>query len=168
MLDLCFSSSSSSAEYSGTIDDALVIGQPINDGSDERVVLFVQLPVGQTLDDELVKRVKHEIRTRRSARHVPARVSLFSYLVSGGGSIDVAIHYQILQVKEIPHTLNGKPVEVPVKKVRNPCLTVLRVPQILTDTLFNLTGSSSLLARHNPVSTQAPSATLTALTSMSR
>lgn len=80
MLDLCFSSSSS-AEH--TIDDALVIGQPINDGSDERVVLFVQLPAGRTLNDELVKRVKHEIRTRRSARHVPARVSRPDRLIVG-------------------------------------------------------------------------------------
>ena len=49
-------------------------GQSIAQGTDERVILFVKLLEGEVLSDELQKRIKHEIRTRRSARHVPAKV----------------------------------------------------------------------------------------------
>jgi hypothetical protein len=73
VLDLCFSPIATTADL--VIADALVVGQPINGGADERVILFLQLPEGRTLHEDLVKRVKHEIRTRRSPRHVPARVS---------------------------------------------------------------------------------------------
>lgn len=73
VLDLCFSPIATSPEL--VISDALVIGQPIDDGSDERVILFLQLPEGRTLHEDLIKQVKHEIRARRSPRHVPARVS---------------------------------------------------------------------------------------------
>lgn len=48
----------------------------IQDGADERVILFVQLPEGNRLDEALIKRIKDEVRLRRSPRHVPARVSL--------------------------------------------------------------------------------------------
>lgn len=73
VLDLCFSPAATTPDL--VIADALVVGQPINDGSDERVILFLQLLEGRTLHDNLIKRVKYEIRTRRSPRHVPARVS---------------------------------------------------------------------------------------------
>ncbi|KAG5221085.1 acetoacetyl-CoA synthetase [Salix suchowensis] len=65
-------------------------------GTDERVVLFVKLLDEHDLSAELVQDVKAAVRSRRSPRHVPAR---------------------ILQVGDIPYTLNGKRVEVPVKKV---------------------------------------------------
>jgi len=92
---LCFASEAAQSPDE-IIVDSLVIGQPIKGGADERVVLFLQLPEGGKLSDDLVNRVKAEIRTRRSPRHVPAR---------------------ILQVHDIPHTINGKKVEVPVKKL---------------------------------------------------
>lgn len=47
-----------------TIEDALVVGHPTADKSDERVIMFVQMKEGVKLEDELVKRVKTFIRTR--------------------------------------------------------------------------------------------------------
>ncbi|KAJ7129661.1 acetoacetyl-CoA synthetase [Mycena epipterygia] len=81
----------------GQILDCLAIGQTIG-GSDERVILFVKLPEGQTLSPVLERQMKDEVRVRRSPRHVPA---------------------QIIQVEDIPYTLNGKRVEVLVKKIIN-------------------------------------------------
>jgi len=56
--------------------DAVVVGQKIDGGADERVVLFVKLPPGQTLSNDLEQKIRLEIRKRRSPRHVPARVSV--------------------------------------------------------------------------------------------
>ncbi|KZT12742.1 acetoacyl-CoA synthetase [Laetiporus sulphureus 93-53] len=96
VIELCFSPSTSHAGHA--IVDCLVVGQSIADGTDERVILFVKLLEGQTLTPELEKKIKAEVRSRRSARHVPAR---------------------IIQVRDIPYTVNMKRVEVPVKKIIN-------------------------------------------------
>lgn len=56
------------------IVDSLVVGQAIQGGVDERVVLFVKLADGRVLDDALRKAVKTEVRARRTARHVPEKV----------------------------------------------------------------------------------------------
>ncbi|THH33618.1 hypothetical protein EUX98_g606 [Antrodiella citrinella] len=96
IIDLHFAPGSSHTSHS--IVDCLAIGQSIAQGTDERVILFVKLLEGETLSSELEKRIQTEIRSRRSARHVPAK---------------------IIQVKDIPYTLNGKRVEVPVKKIIN-------------------------------------------------
>lgn len=50
------------------------MGQKTDDGTDERVVLFIKLALGQDLSPALEARIKSEIRARRSPRHVPARV----------------------------------------------------------------------------------------------
>ena len=76
VLDLCFAPETT--HHAHTVADCLAVGQSIAHGADERVVLFVKLLEGETLSEELEKRIKHEIRTRRSARHVPAKVSLRS------------------------------------------------------------------------------------------
>ncbi|KAJ7638822.1 acetoacetyl-CoA synthetase [Roridomyces roridus] len=81
----------------GQLVDCLAVGQSIG-GSDERVVLFVKLPDNARLSPELERRIKEEIRVQRSPRHVPAVV---------------------MQVTDIPYTLNGKRVEVLVKKIVN-------------------------------------------------
>lgn len=91
VLDSCFG-----AEH--LIVDCIAIGQKINHGTDERVILFVKLPQGEKLSPELEQRIKSEIRNWKSPRHVPAR---------------------IIQVDEIPYTLNNKRVEVLVKKIVN-------------------------------------------------
>ena len=63
---------------------------------DVRVILFVVLTQGRTLDDELIMRIKQTIRSETSPRHVPA---------------------EIRQVPDIPRTISGKIVELAVRKV---------------------------------------------------
>lgn len=70
VLDLCFSSQN--AEH--VVLDYLAVGQKTDGGADERVVLFIKLPPGQDLSPTFERRIKSEIRSRRSPRHVPARV----------------------------------------------------------------------------------------------
>jgi acetoacetyl-CoA synthetase len=74
--------------------ESLVVGQRWD--NDERVVLFVRLRDGMTLDEGLVRRIKEHIRQNTSPRHVPAR---------------------IVQVGEIPRTRSGKIVELAVRDV---------------------------------------------------
>ncbi|KAG8718896.1 hypothetical protein FRC08_004115 [Ceratobasidium sp. 394] len=114
VLDQTFSSSAQPI-----ITDSLVVGQSIKGGADERVILFVKLAEGETLTAELRKRIRDEIRKKRSPRHCPEK---------------------ILQIQgEIPHTLNGKRVEVPVKKIINGApkstinLSTLRNPECLDE-----------------------------------
>ncbi len=76
------------------IEEAIVIGQDWE--GDVRVVLFVKLRPGHELDEELVKRIKGQIRSGCTPRHVPARV---------------------LQVEDIPRTKSGKIVELAVRDV---------------------------------------------------
>ncbi|MCA9535649.1 MAG: acetoacetate--CoA ligase [Myxococcales bacterium] len=76
------------------IQEAIVIGQPWD--GDVRVVLFVVLAEGATLDDELRARIKREIRQNASPRHVPAK---------------------ILAVAGIPRTRSGKISELSVRRV---------------------------------------------------
>jgi acetoacetyl-CoA synthetase len=74
--------------------EALAIGQDVED--DVRVVLFVRLRPGTTLDDDLVARIRTRIRTGASPRHVPAK---------------------ILAVADIPRTKSGKITELAVRDV---------------------------------------------------
>ncbi|MET3775695.1 acetoacetyl-CoA synthetase [Rhizobium alvei] len=74
--------------------EAICIGQDWDD--DVRVILFVRLAPGLTLDAELDKKIKTKIRTGASPRHVPAKV---------------------LQVTDIPRTKSGKIVELAVREV---------------------------------------------------
>ncbi len=74
--------------------ESLCIGQQWQD--DERVVLFVRLRDGLTLDDALRRRIRDTIRANASPRHVPAR---------------------IVQVQDLPRTRSGKLVELAVRNV---------------------------------------------------
>src|SRR5262249_23907270 len=74
--------------------ESLVIGQDWD--NDVRVVLFVRLSDGLTLDDALVQKIKQQIRTNTTPRHVPAKV---------------------LQVPDIPRTKNNKIVELAVRNI---------------------------------------------------
>ena len=60
---------------SPSVTDYLAVGQKTDGGSDERVVLFIKLGEGEKLTAEFESKIKAAIRTRRSARHVPSRVS---------------------------------------------------------------------------------------------
>ncbi|CAG0952299.1 MAG: acetoacetate--CoA ligase [Rhodocyclales bacterium] len=74
--------------------EALVIGQDWE--KDTRVVLFVKLREGLTLDDALARRIKDVIRENTTPRHVPAK---------------------ILQVGDIPRTKSNKIVELAVRNL---------------------------------------------------
>jgi len=78
--------------------ESLVIAQdwPPGEPGNVRVVLFVRLREGLTLDEALVERIRTHIRTNTTARHVPAKV---------------------LQVTDIPRTKSGKIVELAVRDV---------------------------------------------------
>ena len=74
--------------------ESLVIGQDFQ--NDVRVVLFVRLAAGIDLDDALVARIRAQIRSNTTPRHVPAIV---------------------LSVADIPRTRSGKIVELAVRDV---------------------------------------------------
>ena len=76
------------------VAEALVVGQDWD--NDVRVILFVRLAQGLTLDDALIERIKLHIRTNCTPRHVPAKV---------------------IQVDDIPRTISGKIVELAVRNV---------------------------------------------------
>ncbi len=71
--------------------ESLAVGQSWQ--GDVRIVLFVRLRDGVTLDDALRRRIVQQVRTGASPRHVPAK---------------------ILQVADIPRTRSGKIVELAV------------------------------------------------------
>ncbi len=77
------------------IRESLVIGLEQPDGG-YWMPLFVQLAEGATLDDTLRDRIKQVIRAELSPRHVPD---------------------EIIEAPGIPHTLTGKRIEVPVKRL---------------------------------------------------
>lgn len=78
--------------------ESIAIGQdwPPEKPGDVRVVLFVKLAEGITLDKPLIKKIKEQIKVNTSPRHVPER---------------------IVQVPDIPRTRSGKIVELAVRNV---------------------------------------------------
>jgi acetoacetyl-CoA synthetase len=94
------------------VEESVAIGQlwPPDDPKDTRVVLFVKLRPGFSLDENLEARIRADIKKHASPRHVPAR---------------------IVQVPDIPRTKNGKVVELAVKAV------VHGMPVPNTDALAN-------------------------------
>jgi acetoacetyl-CoA synthetase len=77
------------------IAEALVIDNS-RLGREDQLLLFVVLRAGYQLDDHLRSRIKQQLRSEGSPRHVPD-----------------GIH----SVPEIPHTLNGKKLEIPIKRL---------------------------------------------------
>ena len=75
------------------IEDSVVIGYEYN--HDEVIILFVKMN-----NQELTSRMKEEIiihiKTQCSPRHIP---------------------YKIIQIQDIPYTINGKKVELAVKNI---------------------------------------------------
>jgi acetoacetyl-CoA synthetase len=76
------------------IEDSVVVGQ--NWKNDVRVILFVKMAPSFRLSAELKNKIRQTIREHASPRHVPAK---------------------IVEVPDIPYTLNMKKVELAVKKV---------------------------------------------------
>lgn len=77
------------------VSDSLVVCIDRPDGS-QHMPLFVVLTQGVALDEDLKQRIRREIRTRCSPRHVPD---------------------EIISVPSIPYTLSGKKTEMPVKRI---------------------------------------------------
>jgi acetoacetyl-CoA synthetase len=80
------------------IIESIVVGQDYRDGAekDVRIVLFVRLREGLTLDDALRERICTAIRARTSPHHVPKVIE---------------------QVADIPRTISGKISEIAVRDV---------------------------------------------------
>jgi acetoacetyl-CoA synthetase len=75
--------------------DALVVDLP-REGTDGWMPLFVVLREGTALSDDLVDSIRRRVREDCSPRHVPNEVR---------------------QIDEVPRTLSGKVLEVPVKRI---------------------------------------------------
>jgi acetoacetyl-CoA synthetase len=78
--------------------ESLVIGQDFTTdaGIDTRIVLFVRLAEGLTLDEPLREKIRAQIRANASPHHVPKK---------------------IIQVADIPRTISGKITELAVRDV---------------------------------------------------
>jgi acetoacetyl-CoA synthetase len=92
------------------IKDALAVGMRRMTDPDERVVLFLELDTGHSLSESSVSALKAAIRSELSPRHVPAF---------------------ILAAPQIPYTINGKKVEVAVKRI------ISGLPGVSTSSLAN-------------------------------
>ena len=77
------------------IVDALVVDVP-RPGTDGWMPLFVVLREGAQLDEELPREIARRVREQCSPRHVPD---------------------EVFQIDEVPRTLSGKVLEVPVKRI---------------------------------------------------
>ncbi|GMR24971.1 MAG: acetoacetate--CoA ligase [Ignavibacteria bacterium] len=78
------------------IKDSVVVGQKWN--NDTKIILFVVVKDNVIWTNELINKIKKNIRTKATPRHVPS---------------------DIYQVKDIPHTISGKKVEIAVTKIIN-------------------------------------------------
>jgi acetoacetyl-CoA synthetase len=77
------------------IVDALVVDVP-RPGTDGWMPLFVVMREGAEVGEELPKEIARRVREQCSPRHVPD---------------------EVFQINEVPRTLSGKVLEVPVKKI---------------------------------------------------
>jgi acetoacetyl-CoA synthetase len=79
------------------IAESLAVDVPSEDGTgDGHLFLFVRLAAGAALDGDLVAELRSRIRADCSPRHVPD---------------------EVVEVPEVPKTLTGKLLEVPVKRL---------------------------------------------------
>jgi acetoacetyl-CoA synthetase len=106
------------------IEEALAVGHDID--GDQRVILFVKLRAGHALDTALIQRLRSDIRSGASPRHVPA-----------------AIH----AVTDFPRTRSGKLCESAVRATINQRevrqLNALANPEVLEQFRTILLGAGS-------------------------
>ncbi|HVV68974.1 MAG TPA: acetoacetate--CoA ligase [Gammaproteobacteria bacterium] len=74
--------------------ESLVVGQPWN--NDTRIILFIKLYAGLSLSEELKNNIKTIIKQNASPHHIPDK---------------------IIQIPDIPKTINGKIVELAVRDI---------------------------------------------------
>jgi acetoacetyl-CoA synthetase len=82
------------AEQVDEVVESLAVGQTWE--GDVRIVLFVRLREGLTLNESLSEQIRDRIRQNTTSRHVPARV---------------------IQISDIPRTRSGKIVELAVQRI---------------------------------------------------
>ena len=83
-------------EQHDRIEDSVAVGQNLYE--DERILLFIKLKDSNNLTDSFINEIKALIKNNCSPRHVPAF---------------------IIKVKDIPYTINGKKIEIAVKRIIN-------------------------------------------------
>ncbi len=77
------------------VKDSLIVNIELPDGGDY-MPLFVMMQDGKELTDDVINRIKQQLKTECSPRHVPDK---------------------ILVVPDIPYTISGKKMEAPVKRI---------------------------------------------------
>ncbi|MUK89437.1 acetoacetate--CoA ligase [Ornithinibacillus sp. L9] len=77
------------------VSDSLIVDIPRKNG-DSFVPLFVIMKDGNELTEDIKQAIRHQIKTQCSPRHVPTG---------------------IYEAPDLPRTLNGKKLEIPVKKI---------------------------------------------------
>ncbi|CAM1508206.1 Fc.00g050540.m01.CDS01 [Cosmosporella sp. VM-42] len=82
--------------FAGEVAESLCVGQKRPQDGDERVFLFLLMKNGKKFDKGLEKRIREGVARDLTKRHVPK---------------------YIFEVPEIPTTVNGKKVELPVKHI---------------------------------------------------
>src|SRR5699024_11761389 len=82
-------------DHINEVADSLIVDIPDGKGNSS-VFLFVMMKEGTDLDDSIKKKITKQIKTHGSPRHAPN---------------------EIYQVPDLPRTLNGKKLELPVKKI---------------------------------------------------
>ena len=82
--------------FTDTISNTLCVGRRRPQDSDEQVFLFAIMKPGHSLTPQLRNKLKQAIKQGLSSRHVPRFV---------------------LEVPDIPTTINGKKVEIAVKQI---------------------------------------------------
>ncbi len=82
--------------FNTRIAETLCVGRRRPNDRDEIVFLFVKMSPGHAFTDDVLRRLRTAIREGLSARHVPQH---------------------IVEVDEIPVTINGKKVETAVKQL---------------------------------------------------
>ncbi len=79
------------------VKDALVVDLPLDKiGSESTIVLFLVLDQAATLDDAMVSRIRDDLKANCSPRHIPD---------------------EVIAVPDVPRTISGKLLEVPVKRI---------------------------------------------------
>lgn len=84
-----------SVEALADVEDSLIVNLDLSGGR-FFMPLFVKLAEGATLDEDLKDRIRRKLRSDYSPRHVPDA---------------------IYPIEEVPYTLTGKKMEVPVRKI---------------------------------------------------
>lgn len=82
--------------FNGILSDTVCVGRRRRQDKDEAVFLFVIMNKGHHYNAELESKIRDAIRSGLSPRHVPKF---------------------IFEVDEIPYTMNGKKVEIAIKKI---------------------------------------------------